>query len=894
MHAANHPGTKHVLEDVWRADLKKLVGGRKVGGLWLSPDCKHFSRAKGGKPVEKSIQSLAWIAVKWATEIKPEIIFLENVREFADWGPLVPRLSCSECGWFGTEGQATLVRTRRRCPRCESRKLRDTGEQVPCPQRKGLTFRRFVGRLRNLGYKVEWRNLDAADFGAPTHRKRLFMIARRDGKPIIWPEPTHCDPKKLDDMPLFGRLEPYRTAAECIDWDIPCPSIFGRKKPLAEQTLRRIALGIKRYVIDNPKPFIVRIGHTHGKGNYSYGTEQPLTTVTTKGEHLLVNPVFVGVGGATGAGRPKDTNAPSSTVMPHDRRAVVTPIVAPIVAGVGGRAGQSPATSGGAPIGTVTAKADRAIVTPIVAPLVAQTSHTGSTGRGKYVWAGDEPVRTLTGASEHAVLTPILSKYHGQKGNESRCAEPDEPITTLDTQPRFAVVSPTVVQVAHGDSGGRREKDVEEPLGSLTATNSHAVAIAQMIRHYGDGGSVGREVDRPAPTAVGRETQNQLMTAYVAKHFGGMVGVPAETPLPTTTSKGCQNQVVAATLVQTGYGEREGQAPRALDVEKPLGTVVSGGTKHAAVAATLVRENFDDAGVDIERPAPTVTTNNHAKLVYAFLSKYFPGAFDDDGVGVRVEFDCDGSAGSAARWDGVATGAADQRGNARPDRGQAGGVSQQERVSEGQHSHGQQGQAGVGTPAGVHGSQGANTKGSRRKSQGRQQGEQPSGQLGATDAVGESSARVQNGIEGAQRSKDQRDQAGGGACSAGKGAAVQQGGGGGGHKPGDGSSSVQFGLLTKYYGTAVGSDVEEPMPTATAKGRFGLVTVTIDGEPYVVVDIGMRMLTPRELARAQGFPEDYILTGTKTSQVARIGNSVCPAMAKALVEANYLLEPAMA
>ena len=258
MHEANHPDTYHVLEDVWKTDLKKLVGRRKVGLLWLSPDCKHFSRAKGGKPVEKRIRSLAWIACKWAEQIKPRVIFLENVREFEGWGPLVPRLQCSDCQWAGTEGQATLVRTQRKCPRCESRRIKVQLEtMVPCPLRKGLTFKRFVMRLERLGYRVQWRSLNAADYGAPTHRRRLFLVARNDGKAIVWPDPTHSPPHKCNDMSLFGTvLQPHRTAAQCIDWSIPCPSIFDRKKPLAEKTLRRIAMGIKRFVIDADEPFM--------------------------------------------------------------------------------------------------------------------------------------------------------------------------------------------------------------------------------------------------------------------------------------------------------------------------------------------------------------------------------------------------------------------------------------------------------------------------------------------------------------------------------------------------------------------------------------------------------------------------------------------------------------
>lgn len=524
MHAANHPSTEHVLEDVWRADLRKLVGGRKVGLLWLSPDCKHFSRAKGAKPVEKKIRSLAWIACKWASEIGPRVIALENVREFADWGPIVPRLVCRSCDWKGTAGQAILMRKNYKCPCCDSKRLTITEELVPCPARKGATFKRFVVRLRNLGYHVEWRNMDAADYGAPTHRKRLFLIARNDGEPITWPEPTHCNPSKLDDAPLFGQLQPYRTAAECIDWSIECPSIFTRKKPLADKTMRRIALGVKRYVIDTSEPFIV------------------------------------------------------------------------------------------------------------------QTSHTGTTGRGTYVWSTDEPTRTISRSSEFAVVSPIVSRYNGSKtDNDDRCHQPDQPFTTLDTQPRFALVSPTLVR-----SFGKSDAvDVGEPMPTTTA---------------GGGG------------------KTSLVSAFIAKHFGGMVGVQVDTPLPTTTMRGTQNQLVAANLIR--------------------------------MANSNGRQS-----IGCDEPVPTICANGHkAALVYSFL--------------------------------------------------------------------------------------------------------------------------------------------------------------------------------VKYFGTAIGASLHDPSPTATGKDRFGLVTVEVNGEPYVIVDIGMRMLTPRELARAQGFPDTYLLTGTKTSQVARIGNSVCPHVAAAIVRAN--------
>lgn len=217
MHRTNHPTTKHYCENVWDVDPVEACAGRPVGLAWFSPDCKHFSKAKGGKPVEKAIRGLAWVAIRWVKLVRPRVIILENVEEFTTWGPLI-------------------------------------GNR-PDPTRKGQTFRRFVHALKRYGYRVEWNELRACDYGAPTIRKRFFLIARCDGLPIVWPEPTHGDPATL--FVASGILQPWRTAAEIIDWSIPCPNIFARKKPLCENTMRRITRGLKKFVLDNPKPYIV-------------------------------------------------------------------------------------------------------------------------------------------------------------------------------------------------------------------------------------------------------------------------------------------------------------------------------------------------------------------------------------------------------------------------------------------------------------------------------------------------------------------------------------------------------------------------------------------------------------------------------------------------------------
>ncbi len=239
LHAANHPHTRHLVEDVWAIDPRAVTAGRHVALAWFSPDCKHFSKAKGGQPVEKKIRGLAWVVVRWAVTVRPTMIALENVEEFQDWGP-----------------------------------LKDAG--TPCRERRGRTFRLFVDRLRQAGYDVAWRELKACDYGAPTIRKRLFLIARCDGAPIRWPEPTHAAPGSLDVK--LGLRKPWRSAAECIDWSLPCPSIFGRDRPLAGKTLARIARGVKRFVTDAAEPFIVPV--THGGDLRAHAVTEPLRTVT--------------------------------------------------------------------------------------------------------------------------------------------------------------------------------------------------------------------------------------------------------------------------------------------------------------------------------------------------------------------------------------------------------------------------------------------------------------------------------------------------------------------------------------------------------------------------------------------------------------------------------------
>lgn len=254
MHKANHPETEHYCESVWEVDPIQAVRGRKVSLAWFSPDCKHFSKAKGGKPRDKKIRGLAWIVLKWAALVRPRVIMLENVEEFQTWGPL----------------------NRRR---------------HPIKSKKGQTYWKWRKQLEGLGYEIDSRELIAADYGAPTKRKRFFMVARCDGKPIVWPEKTHGD--RRSDEVKKGLVKPYVPAAEIIDWSIPCKSIFGRKKALAENTMKRIAKGIQKFVVDNPEPFIMQIGQTGFSKDRNKSIHDPLTTIVSKAEHCLITPYLI-------------------------------------------------------------------------------------------------------------------------------------------------------------------------------------------------------------------------------------------------------------------------------------------------------------------------------------------------------------------------------------------------------------------------------------------------------------------------------------------------------------------------------------------------------------------------------------------------------------------------
>ena len=396
MHRRNHPATRHMAHNVWAVDPVAAADGRPVGLLWASPDCKHFSKAKGGKPVARNIRDLAWVVVRWASQVRPRVICLENVEEFRTWGHL-------------TEGGA------------------------PCPERKGETFKRWVGELRKLGYAVEHRELRACDYGAPTIRKRLFLVARCDGRPIVWPTPTHGDPKSA--AVVAGLLKPWRTAAGIIDWSLPCPSIFltreearaiGVKRPLAEATMARIAKGVKRYVLDAAEPFVIR----HFGESVGSPIDAPIGTVTAGG------------GGKAG---------------------LVAPTL--VTMGYGERPGQTPRTPGlDVPLRTVVSGGNKFA---LVAPHLMTMRNSGKPYNG-----ADEPTHTITAGGAHINLVAAFLAQHNL-GVVGRAAS--EPVSTVTaTGSQQAVVSAGLVHMKGAD---RRASALDAPHPTVTAQGVHSSEV---------------------------------------------------------------------------------------------------------------------------------------------------------------------------------------------------------------------------------------------------------------------------------------------------------------------------------------------------------------------------------------------------------------------------------
>ena len=424
MHKANHPNTMHYCENVWAVDPVKACKEHPVGLAWFSPDCKHFSKAKGGKPKDKNIRGLAWVALRWAGLVRPRVIMLENVEEFKTWGPLNRR-------------------------------------HHPIRAKQGKTFERFVQQLRDLGYEVEFRELIAADYGAPTMRKRFFMVARCDGKSIVWPEPTHA-PADSEEVKK-GLLKPYVGAYTQLDFSLPCPSIFDTSeeikekygiravRPLAQKTMDRIARGLKKFVLENPEPFIIQCNH--GGERRPNDIREPMPTITGKHGYGIVEPYMV---------QCKYNNEAQDVQKP---------------------------------IGTLTTVGSHLLVEPYM----VQIGQTGFTkDRSKDV---REPLTTIVSKNEHCLISPTLIQYHSETAQgEVRGQTIKDPIMTVDGSNRYGLVTSFLSKFYKSGIG----QDEREPLHTITTSAGHFGEVrAFLIKYYGD--ATGQDIEKPLDTVTTKD-----------------------------------------------------------------------------------------------------------------------------------------------------------------------------------------------------------------------------------------------------------------------------------------------------------------------------------------------------------------------------------------------------
>lgn len=557
MHAANHSLISHHLEDIWHSDPRVDVGGRPIGWFHASPDCTHFSQAKGGQPRSRKTRALSWVLLKWigmllradllnGTNTAPRIFSMENVWQILTWGPLVAK-RCKATGRV-LKMDGTVAARGERLP-VEDQQL------VPDKRQTGRTWRQFVAALRALGYAVEWRKLVASDYGAGTSRERLFLLGRRDGEPIVWPAASHG---------TAPGQKPRVSAADCLDFSIPCPSIFGRKRPLADATMRRIAQGTMRHVIQSADPFIVPV--THQGADRVHAVGEPLRTITAanRGELMLAMPElapFITEHANASTQRTMDAGEPLRTLCARVKGGHFL-VVTPILAGVGGRAGQSE-PPGADPLYTMIAKADIALV----APVLVQTGYGERVGQAPRALDLHQPLGTVVaGGIKHAIAAPHLVKFRGDS------------IGTPVTDP-----VPTITSGA----GAAR------PAGAAHALGIAAASLVTLRRNM-----VGADARASLSTVAAQAEHHCVATAFLEQANGGFYeggGRDARNPVSTITTTGSQQQLVTADLAQLSPEHQEGAL---------------------RVAAFLIKYYGTGANVpSLSDPVDTITTRDRLALV---------------------------------------------------------------------------------------------------------------------------------------------------------------------------------------------------------------------------------------------------------------------------------------
>ena len=465
MHKTNHPYTLHLQASVWDVDPVEVCAGRPVGLAWFSPDCKHFSKAKGSALVDRNIRGLAWIVLRWAGTVRPRVIILENVEEFVTWGPV-------------RKGK-------------------------PIKSKQGQTFQKWLGQLEALGYQVEHRELVAADYGAPTTRKRFVLIARCDGQPIKWPERTHA-PKESEDVKC-GKLLPWRSAAEIIDWSVPMYSVFASKqeikekygvnavRPLADNTMKRIICGVDKHTIKSGDPFIVPTGYGEREGQ---------------------------------APRVHDIHAPLPTVVSTGKQNLVQPVMSPFLADCNHSGGGHIANAED-PLGTITQKCTKGLIGSVLTPFTfPNTAH--SVGS-----AADKPVYTITSAGNQILAAANLIQYHTEKTESARSTDLDDPLPTVDGSNRHGMVSAHLTEYY----GNGQPISLDEPLHTVTGHDREAL-VSAVIHPLHEGGYKGKGNSPDKPLNTVTTSGGMLLAAHHIAEFKGQdKGQPMDAPLRTITAK---------------------------------------------------------------------------------------------------------------------------------------------------------------------------------------------------------------------------------------------------------------------------------------------------------------------------------------------------------------------
>ncbi|WP_339494616.1 DNA cytosine methyltransferase [Pseudomonas sp. RA_105y_Pfl2_P56] len=545
MHTVNHPGAVHYTTDVFEGDPDTECGGKAVGWFHMSPDCTHHSQAAGGQPRKREIRNLSWIGLKWAGMKRPRVISLENVKQILQWGRLVAKRDKATGRVVKLGGEVAAPG-----------EVVPVGQQflIPDPKQRGRTWRRFVALLEAMGYVVEWKVIKACDFGAPTSRERLFMIARCDGQPIVWPEPTHAK------HPGKGQQK-WRTAAECIDWTIPSKSIFDRPKPLAPATLRRIAKGMKKFVIDAANPFIVPIANWSGESVQS--AHEPLRTVTSwprGGSFAMASPI---IAPAThqGSDRINDHHEPLPTVTCANRGELT--LISPVLVSTGGPEYSGKPASPDQPAGTLMTQNHRAIA-------AAHLVKFRFADEGK---ALDEPLPTITSGGNYqrpagaahamGISTVFMAQMNGGF-NTTAAKSIEDPMTTVtNTGSQQQLVTANLVHLR----GNCDTRDAADPLHTISAGGTHhGLVTAFMERQFG--ASVGQGVDEPAPTITagggGKSSLVELqlspeveagalrVAAFLISYYGTENMSAADAPAPTITTKD-RLGLVTVTIKGTPY-----------------------------------------------------------------------------------------------------------------------------------------------------------------------------------------------------------------------------------------------------------------------------------------------------------------------------------------------------